>query len=405
MSATAAQAGDWPQILGPQRNGAASNEQLAAQWPASGPKKLWSAPLGSGFAGPVVADGKLIVFHRTGSNERVQALNAATGQRIWKTDFPATYRATVSPDAGPRCTPVVHDGKVYLFGAAGNLHCVALADGKRIWSRDPYSDYRGDEGYFGAGSTPLVAGGKLLINVGGRNAGIVAFDLNNGKTLWKSTSEIASYSAPVLTTIGGKQRAVFLTRLNLVAVDPANGKADILSQFGREGPTVNAATPLICGQNIFVTASYGIGAKMLKVTTAGGAIQAAPLWSNRVISSQFATPVYKDGFIYGCDGRQDGGGVCQYRCVDAATGKEKWSIENVPVTHTILAGDKLLLCDTAGGLKLVEATPASFKEIASASLLTQRSEALPPPALSNGRLYVRSSQGARGTLDCFAVGK
>ncbi len=409
FSATAllqtAAAGDWPQLLGPQRNGVAPGEELATRWPADGPKQLWTAPLGSGFSSPVVGGGKLIVFHRTGSNERVQALNPATGERLWKTDFPATYRATVSPDAGPRCSPVIHDGKVYLFGAAGDLHCVALADGGRVWSRDVYGDYNGDEGYFGAGSTPLVAGGKLLVNVGGRDAGIVAFDLKTGKTLWKATKEIASYSAPVLANLGGRTMAIFLTRLNVVAVDPANGAAKVLAQFGRQGPTVNAATPLVFGRNIFVTASYGIGAKLLETPASGDLSKTRTVWASDIISSQFATPVYKDGYIYGCDGRQDGGGVCQYRCIDAQTGKQKWSIDNVPVTHTILSGDKLLLVDTDGGLKLAKATPTGYEKIANANLLPEGSEALAPPALSGGRLYVRSSQGARGTLHCFAVGK
>ena len=161
-------AGEWPQILGPQRNGAAIGEQLLDEWPADGPRQLWTYSLGEGFAGAAVADGKTVVFHRQGAQEVLEALDANNGRSLWKAEFPARYRGGVNPDRGPRCVPLIHDGRVFAYGAAGDLHCVSLDNGDKAWSRTLAKDYDTVEGYFGAGSTPIVAEGLLLVNVGGK---------------------------------------------------------------------------------------------------------------------------------------------------------------------------------------------------------------------------------------------
>jgi len=135
-------AGDWPQILGPDRNAIARGESLADRWPDDGPKVLWEHAVGQGFAGPAVAGNRVVVVHRVDGQERVEALDAKTGKPLWQTGFPATYRGGISPDNGPRCVPLIHDGYVYLHGAQGDLHCVSLETGQTRWSR-PALDKRG----------------------------------------------------------------------------------------------------------------------------------------------------------------------------------------------------------------------------------------------------------------------
>src|SRR6476660_5185991 len=152
----AARGGDWPQILGPSRNGHAEGERLLERWPAGGPKVLWRYRLGSGFAGAAVAGERVIAFHRAGANERVECLEAATGKTTWRADYSASYRGGFNPDTGPRCVPLIAGENVYVLGAAGDLHAVTLDAGKTLWSRALYADYGGDEGYFGAGSTPIL---------------------------------------------------------------------------------------------------------------------------------------------------------------------------------------------------------------------------------------------------------
>jgi outer membrane protein assembly factor BamB len=391
-------AGDWPQILGPKRSGQADGENLAATWPAGGPKQLWAAKLGSGYAGPAVAGERAIVFHRVADSEVVQALDAKTGSPLWKASFAATYRGGVDPDIGPRCVPLVSGDRVYVFGAAGDLRCVSLAKGEKQWERHLYADYGGKEGFFGAGSTPIVVGGRLLVNVGGKNAGLVALDPATGKTLWQASSEEASYSSPTAVTLGGKEQALFVTRYNCVLADPAGGKVQTLFEFGERGPTVNAATPLVADGHLFVTASYGVGAQYATL----GAAAAKSVWANDdTLSSQYATPVLHNGFLYGTHGREDIG-VAELRCVEAATGKVRWSQANYGVANIILAGDKLLIVGAAGRLALAAANPAKYDELAAHELTENVSRAL--PALANGRLYVRT--GSRGgQLHCLAVGK
>lgn len=404
VAASTTRGGDWPQILGPHRNGRAEGEQLASKWPAGGPRLVWEKTLGSGYAGPVVEGRRVVVFHRVGDAERVEALDAATGETLWKADFEALYRGGINPDTGPRCVPLIHKGRVIVFGAAGDLHCVTLADGKKLWSRSAYADFDGDEGYFGAGSTPLAVGDAVLVNVGGRDgAGLVAFSLEDGSTLWKRTDERASYSSPTYAVIDGKPHAIFVTRLSAISVDPATGDVRFQFPFGKRGPTVNAATPLVFdGNRLFVSASYGVGAKLARIGRDG----VETVWSSDdVMSSQYTTCVYRDGYLYGVDGREDIGlGVL--RCVDAKTGRARWSVEDFGVAHAILAGDKLLLVKNDGDLVLAEASPSAFRKLQEASLFDDIPGVVVRalPALSDGRLLVRGNRGEGSVLKCLDVG-
>ena len=390
-------AGDWPQILGPHRDGKADGETLSDAFPPGGPKVVWRVRVGSGYAGPAVVGKRVVAFHRVGNQERIEAFDVGSGKSIWVADFPARYRGGIDSDLGPRCVPLVQAGKVYCFGAAGDLHCVQLEDGKKLWSRELYVDYDGDEGYFGAGSTPILLGGKLLVNVGGKESGLVALDPATGKTLWKGTSEIGSYSAPTAAKIGDKEQAIFITRANCVAVDPATYEAKILFPFGKRGPTVNAATPLVFDGKLFVTASYGIGAELR--TLDGEKIRA--VWANDdTLSSQYTTAVEHDGYLYGVHGRADQG-AAHLRCIDAATGDIRWSKDGFGVAHAILAGDKMLLLGEDGKLTLIAADPKRCRELASAQIARGTTRAL--PALSGGKLFVKVNGPEHGELLCVDV--
>ena len=391
-------AGQWPQILGPNRDGRAQGETLSP-WSADGPRTLWTCDLGEGYAGCAVKDGRVVVFHRVGDIERSEALDVQQGQMLWRADFPATYRGGVNSDTGPRCVPLLHGDAVYLLGAAGDLHCVSLQNGKKIWSRQVYEDFSGLEGYFGAGSTPIVVDGKLLVNVGGRdNAGLVAFALDTGKTLWKSSQERASYASPTATKLGGKEIAIFVTRLNALAVDPEDGTVRFQFPFGQRGPTVNAATPLVFGDFLFVTANYGVGARLVRIKGDGF----HEVWSrDDVMSSQYPTPVHHDGFLYGIHGREDVG-VAELRCVEAETGTVRWSVPGFGMAHLIGADDKLLILTVDGRLLLAGATPERFTSLAEARISDTVTRAL--PALADGRLYVRENSAGRGRLTCLDLG-
>jgi outer membrane protein assembly factor BamB len=184
VAATPTGAEDWPQYLGPERNGVSRGPAIAEKWDAGGPRVVWRKPVGAGFSGPVVAQGRLILFHRVADNEIVESFDARTGASQWRYSYPTTYRDDFGFDEGPRAVPVVADGVIYTFGAEGQLHAISLAEGKKIWSVDTRARFRVPKGWFGAAGSPLVEGGRLLANIGGQESGIVAFDAHTWYVLW-----------------------------------------------------------------------------------------------------------------------------------------------------------------------------------------------------------------------------
>lgn len=396
LTALPAFAGEWPQILGPGRNGAAENEKIVNALPAAGPKTAWQRDVGSGYSGLAVAGGRAVLFHRIGNEEIVEALDAATGKPIWKRAFPTDYVPSFTSDDGPRAVPLIHGDHIIVFGAKGGLHCLNAADGEAIWSRETFNDYssrrpfRGEppEGYFGIGSTPIVEGDRVLVNVGGdsKGAGIVAFALDDGRTLWTATNERASYSAPVATTIDGVRHVIFATRLSALSVDPANGQVRFQFPYGRPGPTVTAATPVVIGDHVLLSASYGVGAVYAKI----GKNDVEQLWqTDELMSSQYATCVEDRGLLYGIHGRQDVG-IAVLRCFDPATQKVCWTEEGFGYATLIKADGKLLIVTTTGELVLAAIDPKEYHELARAEVLTGETRAL--PALANGLLYVRDDR-------------
>ncbi len=387
---------DWPQFLGPARNGVYSGADLATAWVPAGPAVVWKKDVGQGFSAPVVAQGRLILFHRAGDKEVIEALDAATGKPIWKFDYPTSYRDDFGFDEGPRAAPAIAGGRVYTFGAEGSLHCLDFNTGKKIWNVDTHATFRVRKGYFGAACSPLVDEGRVLMNIGGPSgAGLVAFDAANGKTLWKATDQEASYSSPVVANIDGVRHALFFTRAGLVDADPATGK--VRYQFpwrARMQASVNAAAPIVVGDLVFLSSSYGTGAVLLQVG-AGGLKQ---VWSSDdALTNHYATTVYKDGFLYGYHGRQEEGP--SLRCVEFKTGKVRWNVDGFRAGSITLAGGRLLIQREGGELVLAEASPAAYKVISTAKPLpgTVRSY----PAISNGRYYVRNEK----TLICLNLSK
>src|SRR5215475_7257474 len=215
---------DWPQFLGPGRNGVYSGNDLAVKWAAAGPPVVWKKDVGAGFASPVISEGRLILFHHVGDKEVDEALAASTAAAVWRFDYATQYRDDFGFDEGPRATPTVAGGRVYTFGAEGMLHCLDFATGKSVWSLDTRRQFQVAKGFFGAAGAPLVDSGRVLMNIGGTTAGLVAFDAATGKTLWTVPNQEASYSSPIAATIQGLRRALFFTRGGLVDVDPVSGK-------------------------------------------------------------------------------------------------------------------------------------------------------------------------------------
>jgi len=387
LPATAA-AGDWPQILGERRDGrAAADERLPDTLPAGGPRRAWQRKVGSGYAGITVVGARAYLFHRVEGAERLEALDAGTGAPLWSLDHATTFAPQVGGNTGPLCTPVVAGGKVVTFGAQGVLTCADADTGTRLWQVDTHRTYGAQEGYFGAGSTPLVLGDRVVVNVGGtrREAGIVAFALADGVALWTKTAEPGSYSAPVAVTVAGAPHVLLITRYKCLLLAPADGVIRWEFPFGQRGPTVNAATPVVLpGNLLLVTAAYGIGSIGARFDGDG----VARLWEGTEgLAAQYCTPVAAGSHVYAFDGREDGppGALV---CLDPATGRRAWSLPGVGHGHVIAAGDRVLAVSNAGEFVLLAADPAAPRVLGRTRALDAAVRAA--PALSGGRLYLRN---------------
>ena len=226
-------------------------------------------------------------------------------------------------------------------------------------------EFEVDKGFFGAAGSPLVEGGKVIANVGGKKAGIVAFDAKTGKVIWTATTDAASYSSGIAATMLGRRYAVFLTRAGLVGLDPANGQVRFQRPWrARQAASVNAATPVIVGNTIFVSAEYGPGAGVLQFD----GTKLADLWaSNDVLSNHYATSVFHEGPLYGFHGRQEFGPV--FRAVDLQSGKVLWSTPRFGAGSVTLAGNRLVIVRESGELLIAAASPNSFQQVATAQVL------------------------------------
>jgi len=321
-------AGDWPQVLGPNRDGQTDGETMEV-W-SQPPQVRWKLACGAGYAGAAVVGAKVFLWHRIGREELLDCLNAKDGKRIWRAAFEAVYRGGVDADQGPRCVPVVAGDRVFVYGAAGDLHAVNSTDGKPLWTRKLRSEYDAQDGYFGAGSTPLVVGQSLVAAIGGQSgAGVVALNVQDGKTRWTATDEDAAYASPVTMQIDNKVAVVAVMGLKTVLLDLETGNVMRQFDFGRRGPVVNAATPLVDRSRLFVTASYGIGCRMIDLAPE----TPIDIWQSRdVISSQYASPVRSGDHLFAITGREDmeDAGLL---CVRWADGKTTWTQPDFGTGH------------------------------------------------------------------------
>jgi outer membrane protein assembly factor BamB len=389
LTSLALRAADWPQFLGPNRNGISPETNLAGAWPADGPPVRWKKEIGQGFSGPAVAGGKLILFHRQADKEIIDCLDAKTGAGLWHFDYATGYQDDFGFDEGPRATPAIADGKVYTMGAEGFTHCLDARSGKEIWNFDCKEKFQCAKGFFGMDCSPLVEGGLIILNIGGRDgAGIIALDKTTGALRWKHGDAEAGYSSPVAATINGTRYALVFTRAGLTVLNPLTGAAYFDFPWrSREEASVNAATPLVDGNLIFLTASYGTGAVLLRVENGG----VKKVWSgDDSLSCHYATPVLDQGYLYGIDGRADPGMQPRpsLRCVELKTGHVCWSQDDFGAASVTLAGGQLFILTENGEMLRAAVNPKEFHVAARAQILPLGVRAF--PALADGCLYARS---------------
>jgi len=394
---------DWPGLLGPTRNGLAdAGSELPGKF-SGAPEQVWKVEAGQGYAGPAIAGNDFVLFERVGENDRVILLNALTGKEVWRRELKAGYRGGVDADKGPRSVPTILAETILVYSAAGDLTLLNRMDGVIKWTRSLRKEYQAEDGYFGAGSTPLVVDDQVIVNVGGRSAGSVSVSLADGKTKWTSAFVEASYASPILLpaaagTSINKPIVVVPYKQKTVGLDLITGSSQWEFPFGKRGTTVNAATPVATADgNLFLTSSYEIGSLLVRPTQSSVQI----LNSGNEISSQYSTPVVIAGRIFGSDGREDSGGGA-YKSLRASDGKLLWEQPDMPICHSIGLGSIVLLVGIDGQIWAVDSTANRFAPQWRAELPSGKYRAL--PAFSGNRLYTRSSNGAGDAWVCFQFG-
>lgn len=387
-----APAADWPQFLGPTRDGVAGVEEsaLPEKWPAE-PELLWQKNVGAGFAGPVVVDGKLILFHREGSDMTTEAMDAKTGKVLWRSVYVTDYVDSFGFNNGPRAVPAVADGRVLIHGPEGRVTALDLASGKELWAYDTASAAQSPQGFFGRASSPLIVGARVVIAAGGyvgdQPAGLLGLETATGNLVWQQVEDEAGYASPVLTEQG---HILAWMRNRLWLVEATTGKeVGSLPLRSRMEASVNAATPVACGEGRWlVSAGYGVGAHLLKPAP-GKEPAFETIWAREgVLDCHYSTPIVHEGHLYGFDGRQETGQTL--RCVEVATGKVCWESSRLPGGTLLRVKDRLLVLTEQGELWVVKATPERFEQLVIWQIL--RSSHRSHAAYADGILYARDTE-------------
>jgi outer membrane protein assembly factor BamB len=418
---------DWPCFLGPLGTGVSREKGILTPWPAKGPRIVWQKEVGVGYGMPAISRGRLFQFDRHKDRARLSCLNAETGDFLWKFEYPTAYVDQYGYDGGPRCCPVVEDDRVYIFGAEGMLYCLRFDDkgAKPLWKVDTQAEFGVVQNFFGVASAPVIEKDLLIVQVGGspkgsdevsfarlkgNGSGIVAFDKMTGEVKYRATDELSSYSSPVLATVGDRRWCFVLARGGLVGLDPATGKVDFRFPWrARVVESVNGSNPVVVGDRVFISETYGPGSALLKVKPGAAEV----VWSDerradKSMQCHWMTPIYHDGYLYGSSGRHTQN--AELRCIEFETGKVMWSEPGLTRCSLLMADGHFICLGEDGVLRLLKVNPKKYDEVSRLVLRDPKETAEDAPGLlkypcwaapilAHGLLYVRGE----GRLVCLEL--
>jgi len=378
---------DWPNYHGPDHNNLSRETGWFSHWPPEGPKRLWRASVGQGFASVSVANGRLYTLGVVDKQETLWCLNAATGERLWSHAYPYVFKPQYY-EGGSSVTPTVDGTRVYSLGQAGELLCLDAASGKVIWEQNIAREHGLAIPTWGFAGAPLVRGNLLLLNAGTRG---LALDKATGKLVWGTGQAAAGYSSLVPYLHQGRQAVALFAAREVVGLDLATGMA-LWSHPWKTDWDVNAADPIVREGKVFISSSYKAGCALVQFDPA----PAREVWRNKDMQNHFNMSVLVGDHLYGVDGEAEKPAFL--KCLEWSTGTVRWSQPGLGLGSLMAADGKLIILSEKGEVVIAEANPAAFKPLARFQALGGK--CWTTPVLSHGRLYCRNS---KGDLVCFLL--
>jgi len=417
---------DWPKFLGPTGDSKSTETGIKKNWRSSPLKQLWDLELGTSYGIGTISQGRYFQFDRKDNKCIVLCLNAESGKPIWKFTYQTDYQDLYGYNNGPRCSPVVDGNRVYVYGVAGHLYCLNATTGKEIWHVDTVKQYGVIQNFFGVGSTPVVDSDLLICMVGGspvasqsippgqldlvksNGTAVVALNKYTGKEQYKFGDDLASYASPQLATIDGRRWCFVFARQGLIGFEPQSGIMDF--QYPWQAAileAVNASSPVVVGAEVLISETYGPGSSMLRVKKGDAEViwKDSPTSRDKSMQAHWNTPIYVDGYLYGCSGRHTRD--AELRCIDWKTGKVQWSIEGLTRTSLTFVDGHFICHGEYGHVFLMKANPQKFEPVAGdIAVAGQKGEYELPfetsfdlgypcwaaPVVSQGLLYLRGDK-------------
>ena len=415
-----AHAEDWVAFLGPRGDGTSSEKGVDPHLWQPHPPVVWTMPLGVSYGGPAIVGDKLLQFDRWDEQERLTCFEVDSLDEIWRWEVPVAYSDMYGYNNGPRCSPVVAEGLVFVYGVAGQLSCIELQTGQLRWTKDTLKEYGVVQNFFGVASTPYVFEDKLLVMIGGsppesaklpvgrmdrakpNGSAIVAFDMQSGAEVYRLGDELASYAAITVRELEGRPTGLAFLRGGLIAWEPSSGEQ--LFDFPWRAPmleSVNAALPVTQGNQILLSEAYEIGSVLLEVEQG----QPKVVWKDTgprnacKFRAHWSTPVLVGDYLYGCSGRNQPDS--DFRCIRLRDGAVQWTDRRHERSSVLAVDGYLIVLGEYGRLELIKPTPEKLEVIAECDLnaVAAKVDGRPlldypcwaAPVLSDGKLYVRGN--------------